>query len=87
LIFVTNIFDDGREVSPIHNAPGCGIFLDVKLDNLVYIILVNLVSTQLGIWGFEFIQRAQFFEFFDRGGATAYYARHRVLSENFLLSN
>ncbi len=44
---------------------------------------MKLVAAKSGICGFEFIQRAQFFEFFDRGGATAYYARHIVLSENF----
>jgi hypothetical protein len=37
-----------------------GIFLDVKVDNLVYIILVKLVLVQAVIYGFEFIQRVQF---------------------------
>lgn len=35
------------------------IFLDGKVDNLVYITLVKLVLVQSGICGFEVIQRAQ----------------------------
>ncbi len=36
------------------------IFLDGKVDNLVYITLVKLVSAQLGICCFEVIQRVKF---------------------------
>lgn len=63
------------------------IFLDGKVDNLVYITLVEIVPGQSGICELEVIQQAKFLSFFDRGGAIAYYARHRVLSENFVLSS
>jgi len=42
------------------HAFGWGIFLDGKVDNLVYIILVKLVRAQSGICGFEVIWQAQY---------------------------
>jgi len=38
-------------------------FLDGKVDNIVYIILVKLVHARVAVCGFEVIQRVKFFSF------------------------
>ena len=38
-------------------------FLDGKVDNIVYIILVKLVPARVGVGGFEVIPRVKFFSF------------------------
>jgi hypothetical protein len=38
-------------------------FLDVKVVNIVYTILVKLVPARSGVCGFEVTQRAKFFSF------------------------
>ena len=38
-------------------------FLDGKVNNIVYIILVKLVHARVGVCGFEVIQRAKFFSY------------------------
>jgi hypothetical protein len=55
-----------------------GIFLDVKVDNLVHIILVKLVSAQLSICGFGFIQQAKFLILVVLQERRSYYATHGV---------
>jgi hypothetical protein len=42
-IFTTNTANDECEAIQAHQAPYCRIFLDGKVDNLVYITLVKLV--------------------------------------------
>ena len=58
-----------------------GIFLDAKVDNLVHITLAKLVSAQLGICDFEFIQQAKFLILVVSRERRNYYATHGVIMQ------
>ena len=67
-------------VIPIRTA----FYLDRRVENTVYEVSEACACAVGRLWS-KVIERAQFFEFLDRGGINACHAGHKVLGADFLL--